>query len=68
MLAECKPVYETVPGWKADISGIRSEEDLPEAARSYLKRIETLTETPIDIISVGPGREQTIVVRNILAR
>ena len=68
VLAECKPIYETVPGWKADISGIRSEEDLPEAARSYLKRIETLTETPIDIISVGPGREQTIVVRNILAR
>ena len=68
VLAECRPIYETLPGWKADISHIRSEEDLPEAARRYLERIEILTEAPVDIISVGPGREQTIVIRNILAR
>ena len=68
VLAECRPVYETFPGWRTDISAIRSEEDLPREARDYLKRIETLTETPIDIISVGPGREQTIVLTNILAR
>jgi len=68
VLAECRPIYETLPGWKTDISAIRAEEDLPAAARAYLERIEKLTETPIDIISVGPGREQTIVVRNILAR
>ena len=68
VLGECRPIYETLPGWKIDISSLRAEEDLPEAARDYLKRIETLTETPIDIISVGPGREQTIVIKNLLAR
>jgi adenylosuccinate synthase len=68
VLAECRPIYETLPGWKGDISGIRSEDALPAEARSYLKRIEVLTETPVDIISVGPGREQTIVINNILAR
>jgi adenylosuccinate synthase len=68
VLAECRPIYETLPGWKTDISAIRSEDALPPQARNYLKRIETLTETPVDIISVGPGREQTIVVKNILAR
>ncbi len=67
VLAECKPVYETMPGWKSDISGIRSLEELPEEARNYLRRIEELTETPVDIISVGPGREETIVLKNLLA-
>lgn len=64
MLADCKPVFETMPGWEEDISGIRSFEDLPENTRNYLKRIEELTETPIEIVSVGPGREQTIVLTN----
>ena len=68
VLAECVPVYETLPGWKTDISGIRAKEDLPPKALSYLERIEELTDTPIDIISVGPGRDQTIVTTNILAR
>lgn len=64
VLAACKPVYETLPGWSEDIAGIRRYEDLPENARRYLKRIEALTETPIDIISVGPDREQTMVLKN----
>ncbi len=68
VLAECQPIYETLPGWKTDISGIRTYDELPEEARSYLKRIEELTATPVDIISVGPGREETIVLNNILAR
>ena len=68
VLADCQPVYETLPGWKTDISGIRSPDALPEQARSYIKRIEDLTETPVDIISVGPGREETIVVNNLMAR
>jgi adenylosuccinate synthase len=68
VLAACQPVYETLPGWRTDISGIRSLDELPEQARSYLKRIEALTETPVDIVSVGPGREETIVLNNILER
>jgi adenylosuccinate synthase len=67
VLAECQPVYETLPGWKSDISGMRSLDEFPQQARSYLERIEALTETPVDIISVGPGREETIVIKNILA-
>jgi adenylosuccinate synthase len=67
VLAECQPVYETLPGWKSDISGMRSLDEFPQQARSYLERIEALTETPVDIISVGPGREETIIIKNILA-
>lgn len=64
VLEECEPVYETMPGWGKDISAVRAYEDLPEAARAYLKRIEEMTETPVEIISVGPGRDQTIMLRN----
>ena len=64
VLAGCKPILETLPGWSEDISGIRKIEDLPENARNYLKRIEELIETPIAIISIGPGREETIVIKN----
>ena len=67
ILGSCKPVYEVLPGWPEDISNIRKIEDLPQNAKHYLNRIEELTETPIDIISVGPGREETIVVNNPLA-
>ncbi|MBL0714982.1 MAG: adenylosuccinate synthase [Desulfosarcina sp.] len=66
VLAECKPVYESLPGWQEDIRNIRRREDLPEKARRYLARVEELTETPIDIISVGPGREETILINNPL--
>ena len=64
VLGDCKPICETLPGWSEDISGIRKIKDLPENARNYLKRIEELIETPIDIVSVGPGREETIVIKN----
>jgi adenylosuccinate synthase len=64
VLAECKPIYETLPGWTEDISHIRKFEDLPENTRNYLKRIEELVETPIDIVSIGPGREETIIINN----
>lgn len=65
-LAACEPVYETLPGWKEDISDIRRYEDLPANARAYLRRVEELTETPIHIVSVGPGREATIILKNPL--
>ncbi len=62
ILVACKPVFETFPGWSENISGIRKVGDLPKNARNYLDRIEELLETPIDIISVGPGRDETIIV------
>jgi adenylosuccinate synthase len=64
VLAQCKPVYETLPGWSEDISSIRNFDDLPENTKKYLKRIEELTDTPAQIISVGPGREETMVLAN----
>lgn len=64
MLAECKPVYETLPGWTEDISGITKYENLPQNTRNYLNRIEALMKTPVQIVSVGPGRDQTMVLSN----
>jgi adenylosuccinate synthase len=64
VLKDCKPVLETLPGWTEDISDVRKIDDLPQNAKNYLSRIEELTETPINIISVGPGRDQTIIVNN----
>jgi adenylosuccinate synthase len=64
VLAECKPIYETLPGWEEDISGIREKQQLPKAVLDYLQRIEELIRVPIDIISVGPGREETIIVNH----
>lgn len=67
MLSECKAVYEELPGWKEDISGAKSLEDLPEAARHYVERVSQLTGIPISIFSVGRNREQTNLVRPIYA-
>lgn len=64
ILAQCKPVYESLPGWSEDISGIRAYDELPANTKFYLKRIEALAGVPIDIISVGPGRNETIVLNN----
>ena len=67
ILEACNPVYETLPGWSEDISDIRKIEDLPRNAKNYLSRIEEITETPINIISVGPGRDESIMVSNPFA-
>jgi adenylosuccinate synthase len=64
VLEECKPVYETLPGWSEDISGMKKLENLPDNVKRYLDRITELTQTPIFIISVGADRDQTIVLRN----
>lgn len=58
------PVYEEMPGWKESTFGIKSLDQLPQAARNYIKRIETLLETPMDIISTGPERTETIILRH----
>ena len=62
--AECQPVYEDMPGWRQSTVGITDFAALPEAARNYLARIEALAGIPIDIISTGPDRDQTIIKRN----
>jgi adenylosuccinate synthase len=64
MLAQCEPVYEEIPGWKESTVGVKKYEDLPENARAYLRRIEQICEIPIDLISTGPDRSETIVMRH----
>jgi len=59
-LSRAEPVYEAMPGWDGDLSGARLVEDLPAAARRYVERIESLVEVPVEVLSVGPGRDQTI--------
>jgi adenylosuccinate synthase len=58
--ARCKPVYEEMKGWKADVSGMKEYGTLPRTARSYIKRIEELMEVEASAVSVGPRRDQTI--------
>ena len=59
--AECEPVYEEHPGWRESTVGVTRVDDLPANARDYLARIEELAGVPVDIISTGPDREQTII-------
>ncbi|WP_286883800.1 adenylosuccinate synthase [Aneurinibacillus sp. UBA3580] len=67
ILAECEPVYEELPGWDEDITGVRSLDELPENARHYVERITQLTGIPLSTFSVGPDREQTNIVRSVYA-
>jgi adenylosuccinate synthase len=62
--AKMQPIYEDLAGWSEEITQARSVEDLPAKARDYVKRIEEFTETPAYILSVGPGREQTMLLNN----
>ena len=63
-LEMCRPVYETMPGWKASTLGIERYDQLPAAARNFLKRIEEVCGVPIHLISTGPERAHTIVMRH----
>ncbi len=67
VLAECEPVYEELPGWEEDITGVRSLSELPVNARHYIERISQLTGIPLSIFSVGPDRSQTNMVRSVYA-
>jgi adenylosuccinate synthase len=58
------PVYESMPGWSENSFGVTVFEELPEAAKNYIKRLEQLTGVPIDIISTGPDRKETIILRH----
>jgi adenylosuccinate synthase len=64
LLSECQPVYEEMPGWHDSTVGITRFDDLPQAARNYLKRMEAVCGVPIDIVSTGADREHTIVRRH----
>jgi adenylosuccinate synthase len=59
-----KPVYEDIAGWQDEIGNARDFDDLPQPARDYIKRIEDITETPAAIISVGPDRDETLLLKN----
>jgi adenylosuccinate synthase len=59
-----RPVYETLEGWQEEIRAVRTFDDLPVQARDYIRRIEDLTEVKADIVSVGPDREETLLLRN----
>lgn len=58
-----EPIYEELPGWSGDLRSARSIEDLPAQARSYVRLVEDFTETPAAILSVGPDRDETIILR-----
>jgi adenylosuccinate synthase len=60
LLQHCRPVYETLPGWRADVGKARRLADLPAGARRYVDRLAELLALPVSIVSVGPDREETI--------
>ncbi|MCG5379599.1 adenylosuccinate synthase [Providencia rettgeri] len=59
-----EPVYESMPGWKETTFGVKQRELLPQAALNYIKRVEELTDIPVDIISTGPDRSETMILRD----
>jgi adenylosuccinate synthase len=61
VLYNCSPIYEDLPGWQTDITGVRSLADLPKAARAYVERVEQLGGAPVTIVSVGPDRSATFL-------
>jgi adenylosuccinate synthase len=63
-LEGCEPVYEDMPGWSGSTVGVKRYEDLPVQARNYLKRIAEICEVPVDMVSTGPDRDETIVLRH----
>jgi adenylosuccinate synthase len=63
-LSRCIPIYRDMPGWAEDIGGARSMDELPARTRAYLNAIEETTEVPLSVVSVGPGREETILLRD----
>jgi adenylosuccinate synthase len=60
-LSRAEPVYELQPGWSGNLSGVRRFEDLPDAARRYVERVEAMVGVAVELLSVGPGRDETIV-------
>jgi adenylosuccinate synthase len=65
---QAEPVYEEMAGWEGELTAAQSLDDLPQAAREYLRRLEDLTGVAPAIVSIGPGREQTLMLRNPFQR
>ena len=65
-LEACEPVYEILPGWQEDTTACTRFEQLPEAAKKYVRRVEELAGIPVKIVAVGPGREQTIIRETLI--
>jgi len=65
MLEKCQPVYEELPGWQCSTNDMRSFEELPPNAKAYVRRLEDLIGCPASLISVGPDREETIIVKTV---
>lgn len=68
VMAQVEPIYEEFDGWMTDISAVRYYEDLPENAKKYLERLSQVAGVELGIVSVGPNREQTIVLHELLVR
>ena len=64
-LQRCTPIYETLPGWSEDITGVRHLDELPETAKNYVRRVSELVGVKISTFSVGPGRDQTNVLESV---
>jgi len=64
LFEQCKPNYIEMPGWSESTVGTQSYDELPQAAKDYLRKVEELCETPIDIISTGPDRKETLILRH----
>ncbi|MBD1400622.1 adenylosuccinate synthase [Pelovirga terrestris] len=60
VLSACTPIYEEIPGWQSDISGLKHYADLPKQVRDYVAKIESWTDCPVVLLSVGPRRDQTL--------
>jgi adenylosuccinate synthase len=67
-LAKCQPIYEEMEGWQEDITGVRSYQDLPAACRTYLERLVEYVGAPLVMVSVGPDREATIMLKDVFAK
>ncbi|WP_224961480.1 adenylosuccinate synthase [Geomonas subterranea] len=68
VMEQCTPVYEELPGWTEDITGAKSLAELPKNAQDYVARVEALSGAPVVLVSVGPRRDETIVLRNPFER
>ena len=66
-LEEVEPVYETLPGWQQSTEGMQTVEELPDNARQYLDRLSELLQVPVGIISTGPDRNATMILRDPFA-
>ena len=65
-LKHCEPVYEEMPGWVASTRDCRSYDELPPRCRDYVERLGELSGAPVDVVSIGPDRQHTVVRRDLL--